>query len=81
MPNATLEIARLFADRKAPSDVTGGLTTIAELLESIDPCLFLLADQNGEVIAADDAGSGTNLRRVRRAGTVHGRTAPRRGPE
>lgn len=67
MPNATLEMACLFADRKVSSDLTGSLATIAELLKSIDPCLVLLADGDGEVIAVDraymvpGAGSGVNL--------------------
>ena len=61
MPNTTLEMACLFADRKARSDLTGSLTTVAELLKSVDPCLVLLADKDGEVVAADDVGSGVNL--------------------
>ncbi len=61
MPNATLEMACLFTDRKAPADLTGSLTSIADLLKSIDPCLVVLADNTGGVIAADDAGSGIDL--------------------
>ena len=61
MSNATLEMACLFADRKALSDLTGSLTTVSELLKSIDPCLVLLADGNGKIIVADEVGSGVNL--------------------
>ncbi len=60
MPNATLEMACLFTDHEAPADLTGSLTTVAELFRSLDPCLVLLADGSGEVLAADDVGSGVS---------------------
>ena len=61
MSNATQEMACLFTDREAPSDVTGSLATAAELLKAIDPGLLLLADGNGEVLAFHDMGAGVNL--------------------
>ncbi|MGO8745017.1 MAG: hypothetical protein ACLQNE_03415 [Thermoguttaceae bacterium] len=61
MSNATHEMACLFTDREAPSDVTGSLATAAELLNAIDPGLLLLADGNGEVLAFHDMGAGVTL--------------------
>jgi len=61
MPSASLEIACLFADREAPSDLTGSLSICAEALQAMDPCLLLLADGDGAVIAVHDVGSGIHL--------------------
>ena len=40
MPNATLEMACLFTDHEAPADLTGSLTTVAELLNRWIPASF-----------------------------------------
>jgi len=55
------EIDCLFAEETSTTDHSGRLGRVARLVEPLGPCLVLIADANGSLIAADDAGSGEDL--------------------
>ena len=65
MSNALTEIDDLFADGTVPADETGSLRLVARLLQTLDPCLLLVVDRQGNVLAADDVGTGTDLDEAR----------------
>ena len=58
MASAALDLDHSLGNGGAAQDSTGCLAGIGHFLEPLGPCLVLLADGDGEVIAADSLGSG-----------------------
>jgi len=57
MASAALDFDHSLGNSGAARDSTGCLAVVGHFLEPLGPCLVLLADGDGEVIAADSLGS------------------------
>ncbi len=55
------KIRELFPLAKTTRDETGSLAAVARLLQALDPSLVLVANRDGNLLAADDLGSEVDL--------------------